>query len=107
MIEDQRLGKVEVEMNREEAAPELKQSTLDREVMASLWGITHLGRAWAVEPEGMLRSNRLISDAQVALMERWLDLFSYAVMVLIEDGGEEEAFWGYQEYVRERVVEKS
>ncbi|MEK4056732.1 hypothetical protein MHB84_24465 [Paenibacillus sp. FSL F4-0087] len=94
-------------MNREEAAPELKQFILDREVMVSLWGITHLGRAWAVEPEGMLRSNRLISDAQVALMERWLDLFSYAVMVLIEDGGEEEAFWGYQEYVRERVVEKN
>ncbi|MFB8375771.1 hypothetical protein ACWIE6_20715 [Paenibacillus taichungensis] len=48
-------------------------------------------------------SNKLISDEQVALMERWLDLFSYAVMVLIEGGGGEEAFWGYQEYVRERV----
>lgn len=57
--------------------------------------------AWAVEPEGMLRSNNLITDEQVALMEQWLSLFSYAVMTLIEGGGEEEAFWGYRQYVQE------
>ncbi|WP_440109601.1 hypothetical protein [Paenibacillus sp. QZ-Y1] len=83
--------------------PDLQGPTLDREVMACLWGITHLGRAWAVEPDGMLRSNNIISDEQVTLMEKWLDLFSYAVMILIEDGGEDEAFWGYREYVQERA----
>ncbi|MEO2207351.1 hypothetical protein ABGV42_26880 [Paenibacillus pabuli] len=83
-------------------APELKQPALNREVMSCLWSIIHLGRAWAVEPDGMLRSNNLISDEQIALMEEWLNLLSYAVMILIEDGGEEEAFWGYKEYMRER-----
>ncbi|MEK4660299.1 hypothetical protein MHH93_00300 [Priestia sp. FSL H7-0729] len=82
-------------------ATELKQPTLDREVMACLWGISHMARAWAVEPEGMLRSNNLISDEQVELMEQWLNMFSYAVMVLIEGGGEEEAFWEYHQYVQE------
>ncbi|MFS0871163.1 hypothetical protein [Paenibacillus xylanilyticus] len=84
-------------------APELRQPALDREVMACLWSILHLGRSWAVEPDGMLRSNKLISDEQVALMEEWLNMLSYAVMILIEDGGEEEAFWGYKAYMRERT----
>ncbi|WP_181151090.1 hypothetical protein [Paenibacillus sp. PCH8] len=83
-------------------APELARPSLDREVMACMWSITHLTRAWAIEPEGMLRSNHLISDEQVVMMEEWLNLFSYAVMILIEGGGEEEAFWEYQQYVHER-----
>ncbi|MGE6574596.1 hypothetical protein [Paenibacillus xylanexedens] len=82
-------------------APELARPALDREIMAGLWGITHMARAWAVEPEGMLRSNNLISDEQVALMEQWLNLLSYAVMILIEGGGEEEAFWEYHQYLQE------
>ncbi|PAF28665.1 hypothetical protein [Paenibacillus sp. 7516] len=84
-------------------APQLKQQALNREVMSCLWSITHLGRAWAILPDGMLRRNKLLSDEQIALMEEWLDLLSYAVMILIEDGGEEEAFWGYKEYVREQA----
>ncbi|CAI6056860.1 hypothetical protein PAECIP112173_01625 [Paenibacillus sp. JJ-100] len=87
-------------------APELSNSALDREIMACLWSITHLARAWAVEPEGMLRSNHLISDEQVQLMEEWLNLFSYAIMILIEDGGEQEAFWEYQQYLANRSADR-
>ncbi len=87
-------------------APDLSNPALDREVMACLWSITHLARAWALEPEGMLRSNHLISDEQVTVMEEWLNLFSYAVMILIEGGDEQEAFWGYEQYVLDCIVEK-
>ncbi|WP_339831005.1 hypothetical protein [Paenibacillus sp. FSL R7-0272] len=87
-------------------APDLSRAALDREVIACLWSITHLARTWAVEPEGMLRSNQLISDEQVAVMEEWLNLFSYAVMILIEGGDEQEAFWGYEQYVLDRSVQK-
>lgn len=87
-------------------APQLKQPALNREVMSCLWSIIHLGRAWAILPDGMLRRNKLLSDEQIALMEEWLDLLSYAVMILIEDGGEEEAFWGYNEYVREQAEKR-
>ncbi|WP_427051888.1 hypothetical protein [Paenibacillus sp. TC-CSREp1] len=83
-------------------APELARSTLNREVIACLWSITHLARAWAIEPAGMLRSNHLISDEQVAVMEQWLSMFSYAVMILVEDGGEQEAFWEYEQYIQNR-----
>lgn len=85
-------------------AAKLGEPALDREMIACLWSICKLGCAWAVEPEGMLRSNDLMTDEQVERMENWLDLISYAVMILLDDGGEEEAFWGYREYVSEQLA---
>lgn len=82
---------------------ELGQPVLNRETVACLWSICHLGRSWAAEPDGMLRRNGLLTDEQAARMERWLDLISYAVMILLENGGEEEAFWGYREYISEQL----
>ena len=84
-------------------AAKLGEPALDREIISCLWTICKLGRAWAVEPEGMLRSNGLMTDEQVERMEQWLDMISYAVMILLDDGGEEEAFWGYREYVSEQL----
>jgi internalin A len=83
---------------------ELGRDQVNRELISSLWGLYHLARAWALEPEGMLRSNGLLSKAQIEMMETWLNLISYAVMILLENGGEEEAFHGYREYVRSRVL---
>lgn len=84
-------------------AAKLGEPALDREIVSCLWTICKLGRAWAVEPNGMLRSNGLITEEQVERMENWLDLISYAVMILLDDGGEEEAFCGYREYVSEQL----
>ncbi|WP_322745712.1 SMI1/KNR4 family protein [Paenibacillus donghaensis] len=81
----------------------LGEPVLDREMITCLWSICQLGRAWAVEPEGMLRRNGLITDEQVDRMENWLDLISYAVMTLLGNGGEKEAFWGYREYISEKL----
>jgi hypothetical protein len=39
-------------------------------------------------------------------MEEWLNLFSYAVMILIEDGGAHEAFWEYEQYMLDRSPEE-
>ncbi len=57
----------------------------------------HLSRAWAIEEDGMLRRNNLISKEQVALLSEWIDCISYAVMVLFE-GNEDEAFEPYEQY---------
>jgi len=84
-------------------AAKLGEPALDREIISCLWTICKLGRAWAVDPNGMLRSNGLITEEQVERMENWLDLISYAVMILLDEGGEEEAFWGYREYVSEQL----
>lgn len=69
--------------------------TLDRDVVADLWGIVHLGRAWALAPGGMLRRNGLITEDDQERLESWLETISYAVFVLLDGAGEEEAFGSY------------
>lgn len=67
-------------------------SEIDKQVISALWGICHLGRAWAIEPEGMLRSNNLISESDIELMEKWLNQISYAVMMLLDGSDSDTAF---------------
>ena len=62
---------------------------LDRRVVSSLWGICHLARMWGLHPEGMLRSNNLISDADLQTLEAWVEDLSYDVLMVL-DGGEPE-----------------
>lgn len=70
--------------------PHLKNdSTLDRRIIGSLWGICHLARSWGLEPDGMLRRNGLISDEDRLTMERWIEELSYDLMAIF-DGGEAE-----------------
>jgi hypothetical protein len=72
--------------------PELSSPALDREVIAALWAICHLGRAWGVEPEGMLRRNKLISDDDVKKLDDWIEAISWAVFCLLDGGDAETAF---------------
>ena len=47
-------------------ADELRdKEKIDREVISAIWGICHLTRSWAIEKEGMLRSNNLINEEQI------------------------------------------
>lgn len=78
-------------------APTLAQSPMvDRELLAALWSICHLGRAWALEPDGMLQRNQLLSDQQRATLSLWLGQLSYAVFALLDGSGEDEAFFDYE-----------
>ncbi|NGZ74260.1 hypothetical protein [Saccharibacillus alkalitolerans] len=83
-------------------AEELEKDPLDREIVSRLWSICQYARAWAIEPNGMLRRNELISDEELGKMAEWIDMLSYAVATLLEGGGREEAFWGYKEYLNEQ-----
>ncbi len=75
--------------------PSLAEDRLDREVVAALWGICHFGRAWGVHPEGMLRRNGHIADADVVRLEQWLEAISYATACLLDGAGEDVAFETY------------
>lgn len=82
-------------------ADDLGKPALDREIIACFWSICQLARAWAVYPEGMLRRNGLLTPDQEETIEEWIDMISYAVMVLLEGEGQlEEALWGYREYIK-------
>jgi len=73
-------------------SPTLEEPLLDREVVSALWGIVHLARAWGVHEDGMLRRNRLISDADVATLTEWIETISYATCCLLDGTGVNEAF---------------
>jgi len=75
--------------------------SVDRQIISNLWGICQLARAWAIYPEGMLRSNKLINDADVKTMDDWLDCISYAVMIFLETSDVTEALAPYNQYVED------
>jgi hypothetical protein len=76
-------------------APELSQSTCDKELIAAIWGICHFGRIWGVATDGMLRRNGLISDADVMRLEAWIEQISYTTFCLLDGCDIEDAFEGY------------
>jgi hypothetical protein len=70
---------------------------VDRQVMGALWGICVLGQWWGVEPDGMLRRNKLISEHDVQRLTRWIRIISRAAFFLIE-GSQEAALDEYKQY---------
>jgi hypothetical protein len=76
------------------SATRFAEDRLPRDLVSSVWAISHLGRSWALEPDGMLRRNELISDDDQAKLADFISRFDYAVMMLL-DGVPEEAFAGW------------
>jgi hypothetical protein len=77
-------------------APSLSSSAaVDRELLSALWTLCHLLKCWALDPDGMLQSNALLTDDQVAKLNSWQNMLSYAVMILLETNDPVEAFNDY------------
>lgn len=81
----------DVESALRTVAARLGEDQLPRSLVSALWALVHLGRAWAIEPHGMLRRNDLLSDADMETLAQFLDRVGYAVMCLL-DQNPEEAF---------------
>ena len=67
-------------------------------MVSDLVAITHLARMWA-SPDGMLGSNKLLTEEQTTQLNTWVDIIQEALMWLLDDAPE-EAFWYYEEYLR-------
>lgn len=78
-------------------APEMEKDFVDKRIISSVMGICHLGRMWAIHPEGMLQSNNLITKQQISKIDLWLIDISYAAFCLLDGAGPEEAFWNYNQ----------
>lgn len=74
-------------------------ASVDRHVLSALWTLCHLLPCWARNKDGMLRSNVLLSDEEVATLAEWHTMLSYAVMILLETNDLREAFNEYDAYV--------
>ena len=73
-------------------APLLMAPDVPRDLVSAVWGISFLGRSWALDPDGMLRRNHLIADTDRATLSDFLERFDYAVMMLLDGVTEAEAF---------------
>lgn len=74
---------VDVMESLEACAPLLRADELPRELVAAVWAISHLGRLWALTPDGMLQRNKLIDDASIAKLAAFLDAFDMRVLELL------------------------
>ncbi|OLT06040.1 hypothetical protein BJF90_19095 [Pseudonocardia sp. CNS-004] len=76
-------------------AGSLQGESVDQAVIGALWGICHLGRAWGVWPDGMLRRNNLITPDDATRLEEWIDQISYSTFYILDRGDVDDAFEHY------------
>ena len=77
---------------------DFESKNIEQETISDLWAICHLGRAWALNENGILQSNNLLAQEQIQILDNWISMISYSVMNLLE-GVKDEAFWEYNEYL--------
>jgi len=79
-------------------APDLQdREQIDADLMNALWSIQTYTHEWVLYPQGMLRRNRLISEAELERVYLWMSLFSWTVANLLQGMPVEEAFRNYQD----------
>lgn len=75
-----------------QSASLISAGTISRELAAALWTLSFLSRSWALDDQGMLRRNALITEPDRLVLAEFLRQFDYAVMMLLDGSGELEAF---------------
>src|SRR5262249_11635194 len=65
-------------------AQSFRGEQIDRRLVADAWSVAYFTRAWALEPGGMIRRNKLITNADLDLLRKWLDAFESTVFRLLE-----------------------
>ncbi len=70
---------------------------IDKQVMSSLWGICHLTRSWAIDPDGMLQQNNLLTQEQIDLLEQWIETISYSTFCFLDGCDDQTALNFYSD----------
>lgn len=73
------------------------QKQVDREVISAIWGICYLTRSWAIDKEGMLQRNDLITEKQIGQLEKWVESISYTTMMIL-DGNDFQTTYDLHDY---------
>ena len=83
----------------------LNENLIQKEVISSIWGICHLGRAWGIYPNGMLQSNNLINTEQTKRLDNWIEHISYISFCLLDGCEKDVAFEFYEtEYKKDLKI---
>lgn len=76
-----------------------QSSQVDRELVGSIWSMCYLARLWGVNPDGMLRRNRLIADGDVSRLAKWIDVIEHTSLELLNGNDTGEAISTYAQYI--------
>lgn len=58
--------------------------SLDKELVLDLWTICHYSKAWGTNPEGLIRSNNLITAGDLQELGHWINQISYKISFWLE-----------------------
>lgn len=78
---------------------DFRKKSINTSLISAVWGIIHLSRAWALDPNSQLRKNNQISRDQIEQLTGWLDIISYTVMMLLDQCDDEVAFEQYDSFI--------
>jgi hypothetical protein len=83
-------------------APEFRtQDAVDKELISALWDICFQTWSIALQSEGALRRNELITQEEIEKLEGWLFDIFFSVSILLQGGDLSAAFSSYQGGTRE------
>jgi hypothetical protein len=72
---------------------------LDRDLAHAMWSMCWTARTWGLHPDGMLRRNRLITAADIARLELWVDTLEATALCLLSGRRPHHAVYYYAEYI--------
>jgi len=72
---------------------------VERELMNTLWDICSTSRAWGLHPRGMLQRNGLISEADSAVLEKWIEIIERSIQSCLRGSPPYYCIGNYAEYV--------
>lgn len=72
---------------------------VDRRLVGSVWSMCSYARRWGVNPQGMLRRNRLISEVDVSRLEQWIDLIESTTLSFLSGNEMRDVIAGYAQYL--------
>lgn len=74
---------------------------LDRDLVHAVWYMCSTARSWGLQPGGLLQRNKLITAADTARLELWVNTLERTVLNLLGSWPPHHAVYYYAEYIVE------
>lgn len=83
---------------------EFSHNNIRKDIISSIWAICHLTKTWAINSDGMLQSNSLITSKQTKQLENWIEHISHITFYLIDGCGNNVAFEDYNTEFKKNLI---
>lgn len=83
---------------------EFSHNNIRKDIISSIWVICHLTKTWAINSEGILQSNSLITTEQIKQIENWTEHISHITFCLIDGCKNNIAFEDYNIEFKKNLI---